>query len=221
MIAFTIQNRICKEKKIDSVKGLVIYTAAYGVCMLPYAGIAMMMGISFLGCKFALYYSLFYWLGFAWKTVTNIIADKPGQTRFQIEKALNIIVVVAFIVYFALLSQFNIAEAGEELLEIVIRFVASVCCIFLICKTVYAVYKENSACCKFLSYVGNYTLEIYYIHYLFIGFVGSIVYPLATPMGMISLVFLYFAVLALCAAGIMLTKSSPYLSFLLFGRSTK
>lgn len=220
MLAITITTMLCKAK-IANIKRLIVYTIAYGVCLLPFAALAMLMGTSFLGCKFALYYGLFYWLGFAWKIVSEIVADKSELTKLLIEKVLNAIVVVAFITYFSLLSQFNIAEAGDGLLEIIIRFVASVCGVLMICKTVYAIYRENNVCCKFLSYVGNYTLEIYYIQYIFIWYFGSIIYPLAAPMGMISLVFLYFAVLALCATGVMLTRSSPYLSFLLFGRSKK
>ena len=220
MLASTITTALCKAR-IDNIKRLIVYTIAYGVCLLPFAGLAILMGTSFLGCKFVLYYSLFYWVGFAWRTLTEIVTGKPELTKSLIRKVLNAIVVVAFIAYCGILSRFNIAEAGDGLIEIVIRFVASICGILLICKTVYGVYKENGVCCKFLSYIGNYTLEIYYIHYMFIGFVGSIVYPLASPMGMISIVFLYFTVLALCAGGIMLTKSSPYLSLLLFGRSRK
>ena len=220
MIAVAMVIKTCKSQ-INTIRKLIIYSIMYGICLLPFLGLAIVMGTSFLGSKFVLYYSVFYWMGFAWKTVAGIISNKSEQVNLKIEGLLNIIVVIAFVIYFALVSSFNIAEFDDRFHEIIIRFTASVCGIFLVIKTVYAVYSENNQCCKFLAYVGNYTLEIYYIHYLFISFFANVVYPISTPIGMMSIVFLYFVVLALCAVGIMITKSSPHLSFLLFGRSRK
>ena len=220
MVAVTIVIKTYKSK-IDTIGKIIVYSIVYVVCLLPFGCLAIAMGTSFLGSKFVLYYSLFFWMGFVWKTVSGIIVDRNEQVKLQIEGLQNIIVVMAFIAYFVLISRFNIAESGDRLHEIVIRFTASVCGIILVIKTVYSVYNENNQCSKFFAYLGNYTLEIYYIHYLFIPFFTNIAYPISTPMGMMSIVFLYFVVLALCAIGIMVTKSSSQLSLLLFGRSRK
>lgn len=217
MIAVTIASKICKTE-IAAMKRFAVYTIVYGVCLMPFAGLAVIMGASFLGSKFVLYYSVFFWMGSAWKTTINTVRNESEHKKFQIAKILNGVTVVAFVIYFGILSHFNIAEAGDGLVDIIIRFTASACGVFLIVKMVFSVYKENNPCCKFLTFLGKYTLEIYYIHYLFIPYFAGSVYPLATPAGMISLIFLYFAVLSICALGVMLAKSSPYLSLVLFGR---
>lgn len=220
MISASISIRICKAK-IDSIRGLIVYSVLYGVCLIPFAGSVIIMGPSFLGCKFVLYYSLFYWIGFAWKTITGIAYWRTEKAKIQIKKILDICTVVAFIIYFGLLSRFNIAVAGDGLLEIIIRFIVSVSGIYIVVKTVYSVYTVANPFCKFLTFVGNYTLEVYYIHYIFISFFTPVTYSLASSMGMMSIVFLYFVTLVICAIGIILSKSSPHLSFLLFGRSGK
>ncbi len=217
MVALAIASKIDKSG-ISTVKSLLVYTVAYGLCLVPFVGLALIMGTSFLGCKFVLYYSLFFWIGYAWKIGVRIYCIKSEKVKCKVQKLLNGLTLFAFVIYFLLLSRFNIAEAGDGLVDIIVRFTASVCGVFLVVKTVYAVYRDNNICSRFLTYVGTYTLEIYYIHYLFIPHVAKIVYPIAAPTGMMSVTFLYFAVLAICALGGMLAKSSPYLSMVLFGR---
>ena len=125
MIAVTIATKVCKNG-ICNLKSLVVYSIFYGVFLVPFAILALTVGTTFFGGKFVLYYSLFYWLGFAWNIISHFFYDTSEKVKLWTNKAMNVVALATFVIYFVLLSRFNIAELGDGLGDIIVRFIASV-----------------------------------------------------------------------------------------------
>lgn len=221
MLSVTVTKKILKTD-INKISALIVYTVFYGIFLLPFIVLAIIFGTTFLGSKYVLYYSLFYWIGFVWKVSTSIIECGSENLQNFANKLINIFTLIGFALYFIIIANVNTAETEDNLFGIIPRFTASVCGVFIVIKTVFSVYCENNLIAKFFTYIGKYTLEIYYIiHYLFIPYFTEIIWPISSPMGMFNITFSYFAVLSICAVGIWISKSSPYISTILFGKGRK
>ena len=73
----------------------------------------------------------------------------------------------------------------------------------------------------FLANIGQYTLEIYYIHYLFIPYIGKIQHSFMSLLGVLSVVIGYAAVLVVCAVGIIIAEASPFIDLIIFVKGKK
>ena len=78
------------------------------------------LGLTFLGIKYVLYYSLFCWLGHMWHLVKNANVSK-------IESVPDTIFAVFSVVYFYIICNVNLYLTGDTVLEILPRLIASVC----------------------------------------------------------------------------------------------
>lgn len=150
-----------------------------------------------------------------------LLKNHGGKVKQFIHTLLEIVAVVSFLVYFIILLRVNIFKLNDDFGGIVLRFTASVCGVFLVIKAVFSLSCKVKRVAFFLETIGQYTLEIYYIHYLFIPYIEQIQQSFMSPLGLLSAVIGYFAVLTVCAVGIIVAESSPFINLIVFGKDEK
>ncbi len=208
------------ENKGTGLGELIKYSIFYGVGLIPFAALAVTVGTSFLGAKFVLYYSLFYWIGFMWKSLTALVGAQSEEVQGKIKTAVSVVTALAAIVYIVLIAKFNLYHSEDSLVGILVRFTASVCGVLLVVKAVFAAYRAESKICKVLSLIGTYTLEIYYLHYLFVPHMAKMTHELSSPLGLLGYAIDFVAILLICAVLTVVINASPYLSTVIFGKGT-
>ena len=214
-----IYNKVIKSTKI--ITKYIIYTLLYGVFLIPQFLFAMILGTGFLGCKYVLYYSIFYWIGFMWHEIKKLYDNFDNQLKLKAAKIINILTVFAVIIYSVLVSKINIYLLSDDMMGIPLRFLASILGVFIVVKTVYTVYNDNSKVMFFLANIGQYTLELYYLHYLFIPYIAQSSLPIFSHEGILSIVVYFSITMLLSFVFIKVISSSPYLSLVIFGKQYK
>lgn len=187
------------------------------------------MGNHFLSPHLTLYYMPFYFLGYLlhgtyriycihlWKNRKNFVSVKR-TIRNQVPVAVLITLLGCFFAY--LIVAFDMIVANNKI-ELMAQMMASLCGSFLCIVLIHMM--RDGKVKEFLAFVGNYTLEIYVIHYHFaqiLGMAGKHL-SLYTWEGA-GVVVLTFAIMCiLTTISIVLLKQFWITNLLLFGKNQK
>ena len=215
------------RKKYAKANDYLLYTLFFGLFLLVEVVLAVLVSPSFLGAKLVLYYAVFFWLGQMWQLVGRTLAGASDRARARVQALLNGAAIPIGLVYLWFVTHTDIYALGDGVTDVLLRLLISALGVFLVIKTVYAVYSDSSRLFGFCSRIGRFTLEIYYLHYLcifhalrFLVPAGEkITAPVFSVEGLIALVVYYFVLLGLSYLLSALIDSSPYLAFLVFGKS--
>lgn len=146
---------LVREKLKSFVKQLMAVAMTVGVCYVVLLTLAKLTSINFLGIKFILYYGLFYGLG--WFIKWTQAFWKKQKIFFY-----DILAFICLCVFAAITFNVNLYQIDDNLVGIILRFVAGVTGNFII---YYVVKKLTPQLQKAkLEWVGMYTLEIYVTH---------------------------------------------------------
>lgn len=193
--------------------GGVLYSAIFFGMAVIFALPGLKLGLTFLGIKYVLYYSLFYWLGHMWHYTR-------GVKFSSLAKVTDLSFAVMAVVYFYIICTVNLYMTEDTILGILPRVVASVCGIYLVC---YSAMKLSAAgrVAHIIAYVGQNSLEVYFIHCVLVrSFTAQQVEVISTD-GVISLV-VGFAFILVATFGILsIIRKSEKLYGLLFGARLK
>lgn len=199
----------CYEKKQSPVKGLFVVILLTIVLLGIFLIIAMIQGINFLGTKYILYYSVFYFYGW----VIRKTEKQPQIISIIHNKGITLVcgILFAFIVL-----NFDLYHCEDNILNITLRLVSGFCGNCILINLVY-LYAEQLKKTK-LAFIGRYTLEIYVTHVYFCSLFADNNYPFMTVNGFLNFLFslsctIFFSFLLICTI-----KGIPVLNFVFFGK---
>ena len=171
------------------------------------------LGMTFLGIKYVLYYSLFYWLGHMWHYVKN-------ANIANIVSVADIIFAVFSVVYFYIICNVNLYSTEDNILGILPRLIASVCGVYIVCFAVTRL-KEVGKATRTIAVIGQNSLELYYIHCVIVRSLKAQQMEVISTGGVITLVIGFVFVVGVSIGIIKLIKKSEHLYRLLFGARMK
>ena len=213
LFILAVTNDVATDITASIRGGGLLHTFIY-FAMIAIWGIVMLcVGTTFLGAKYVVYYSVFFWVGWLWR-YGNFKAN--AISNFMI-KHMDYLYAVAAIIYVIIIAKINLFETADTLFGMIPRLVASMFGVFLTVCTVYRNYKPNLTV-NSVADLGRHSLEMYYIHCLFVSSLPTTLYSLASVEGIIT-VMLYSVLVLMASWGLMgLIRTSTPLSKLLFGR---
>lgn len=168
------------------------------------------LGLTFLGIKYVLYDSLFYWLGHMWHFIKNANAIKT-------ELAADVIFAIFSVVYFYIICNVNLYLSEDTIFGILPRVVARVCGVYIVCFAVIKL-KTVGKATRAVAAVGQNSLEIYYIHCVLVRILIAQQMEVLSTSGIITLVIGFVFVMGI-SVGII--KLSDHLYRLLFAARMK
>lgn len=211
---------IFSKWKLTSLKKTIIHTVVFFALVLPWLVVMIFIGSTFLGAKYIVYYSAFFWIGWMWRTVNLNLDSLPfGQSIRKIFVGREVYA-VAFLVYLAIILRRNLYLSADTITGAIPRFIAGVCGVYILISFVLEKCKRN-VFFKMVAEIGETSLELYYVHMLITHHIPTIAAQAFSPYG-ISTVILYFVfVLAISLLVIKLVKQSSVLDMILFGNLSR
>ena len=180
--------------------------------------IALLFGFGFLGAKFILYYSLYFWAGWLWRKAVIDKSSVPfAGWLFEYQDKLY---AVSFLIFVAVGVSIELFYTPDTVFGVLPRVVAG----FTGCFVVIRFVLKNAQTWRLrgvLSRLGTVTLELYWIHMHIGPKLYQIPQTIVTPYGMITVLVDTVWVLCLSLLLIKVIQTSPTLSFLLFGNRPK
>ena len=201
------------KKTTDFVFCGVLYSVVFFGLTILFAIPGLKFGLTFLGIKYVLYYSVFYWLGHMWH-----YCDKINFSG--LDKATEIVFSVFALVYFYIINNVNLYNTDDTVLGILPRVLASICGVYIICYCIMKI-KNFGKISHFLSGVGINSLEIYYIHCILVRFFSLQQIEMLSLKGILTLVINSVFVLFATYIVIFIIKKSGFFYSILFGSKLK
>lgn len=204
------------SKDRNSFKGFIIYTLTFFVFIILYSFPSIKLGFNFIGIKYVMYYSLFFYLGYIWHflqstKIVNIIN----------KKRLDIMAAVFSLIYFVIIINFNLFLASDtNIAQVSLRLLCSILGCYMIIYFVFNC-KLISKFANFLSYIGNLTLEIYYIHLLWMKYFCQAKDYTVHVFRYLYVALCFVFVFAVTIGVILLIRKSNTLNFIIFGKCNK
>ena len=208
-IVATFANYTLGKEKVGILKTAVVLIVCFGVL----AGLGIAFGINSLGIKFILYYAIFY--GFGW--IAHKTEDWWKTWWPSIE---NAVVAVALFIFLAIVYNFDLYHAADNVVGIVFRCVAGFTgnLVLLWCCSRY---EDRLSKMKF-GWIGMYTLEIYTTHM----YVNSLMKAgntnrFFTVPGFANFLFSLLLTVVFTAIIIAVFKIIPAFDFIFYGKKAK
>jgi fucose 4-O-acetylase-like acetyltransferase len=194
--------------------GAAVHTGIFfGLCAL-YGTLWPACGSTFLGVKYVVYYSVFFWLGWLWRNAAACPA--AGAAFSWAEKHADLLYGLALCADLIILRSVNLYEAPDTPLGALPRALASVLGCFVVMRWVFVRYRDTLFT-RLLSGLGRQSLELYYVHCLIIRGFGPASLSAFSPEGIL-VIFLYSGLLLVVSlAVIRCIRVSGTLNAILFG----
>lgn len=209
-VVVIIAQTICNRLNIPSKTGILQILTGGGI-LLPLLIIGRFYGMRFLGINLLLYYYLFFSLGFLLFQNRSIIV-KVLSSR----KIVNAVGIIASAIFIGIVCLHNIELAPDGIINICLRVVAAISGCTSIAIAVFILSQNKSN--KWLSIVGQNTLEIYVVHVQYIGLLPKGVHYLYSIDGGIIFLTALSITVVLTTITIVVIKKVPVLNVLLFGK---
>lgn len=218
----TANNIVCalvKNREYDSFLGFIKYSVIFFLIIALWLIVYKMGGSTFLGSKFVLYYSVYYWLGIAWK----FIKTRMEATKFSIKSShMNIFYSGCLAIWAVLLLTYNSYSAADTIMGILPRAICSVCGVFSIIYFVMKVCENKEAKnIQWLLWLGTNSLEIYFVHMFIAHNLEFISKNASIPEQAIAVVVNMLLLLIASVFIIHFVKKSRLLKLILFGNLKK
>lgn len=193
----------------------LLYLVAFFAQLAVFFGIGFLFGLSFLGIKYTLFYSLFFLLGYF------LAKEKIEQFILQGNTLTTILLFVMSVLFFVAVTRMNIFELPEKPLFIMLRLAVSVMgCLMMFYTVKKIVWNSSKLLTKFLLWGGGKSLEIYVVHYLLLR-----IFLKVTPMNidtvpsMVETVEYFLIILAVTYIVIEIINLNPISRLILFGKN--
>lgn len=209
------------EKKKTFIGNICTHTFIYFSLVIPWLGIWKLFGATFLGAKFVIYYSLYFYIGWLWRNITEEIMRRHiDLSPFEIK--IDFLYAISVITWFVILLKVNLYKTEDTILGTLPRVIGSIVGVFVISYLVIKQYKKtDSFVHKVLITCGKYSLELYFIHMLMVNCLPSLSYA-SMPLIMWGAILIYTIALTVISMVIIkILKNSKLLDLLLFGIQTR
>lgn len=192
-------------------KKILKAASALIVCFGLLAGTGMSFGISFLGIKYILYYAVFYCFGWFAKWT-------EGWWRQWWPKVSNVVVAIALIVFLAIVFNYDLYHAPDNLIGITFRCIAGFTgnLVMLWCCGKYERLLDKLC----LGWIGMYTLEIYATH-MYVNNLVEMSSGFFTAAGFGNFVASLILTVLFTLIIIAVFKSIPAIDFVFYGKRQK
>lgn len=205
--AFLIKNILSR------LWSVILYSVIFFSLIVLFAIPGLKLGFTFLGIKYVLYYSIFYWLGHLWHCISKL--NLSG-----INKLMDISFAIMSLIYFYIIVNVNLYRTEDTLIGIIPRFIASVCGIYIVCFCIMKS-KTSGRIKSLLSVVGLNSLELYYIHKILLRSLTIQEIEIISLKGFLTLFANFVFVLLSSYLIILIIKSSEFLYSIIFGSKLK
>ena len=200
------------NKMLMGVNGKILKTAAVLIiCFSLLAGVGLALGINFLGIKYILYYAVFY--GFGW-----LVKWTEDWWKQWWPKVSNVAVTVALIFFLAIVFNYDLYHAPDNLNGIALRCIAGFTgnLVLLWCCGRYEIQLEKTR----IGWIGMYTLEIYATH-MYVNNLMEKGSSFFTVGGFGNFIASLILTVLFTAIIIAVFKSIPAVDFVLYGKKLK
>lgn len=191
----------------------IIYSGVFFTMTMLLTLPGFKLGLTFVGIKYVLYYSLFYWMGHMWHFLKNFCIA-------NIEKSANIIFTIFTVVYLFIICNVNLYLTEDTFLGILPRVIASVCGIYIVCFSIMKL-KVVRKFTRVIAAIGQSSLEIYYIHCVLVRSLEAQRMSVLSINGIITLAIGFIFIMGTTVVILKLVKQSEYLYRLIFGAKMK
>jgi len=205
-IVFNFINFVLQSKKQRIVKVFVAFALCYTLMLC----VAYYCGIKFLGLKYILYYSVFYGAGWGIKQTKNMWKN-------LYKKYASIIAFFAFLIFTAIVFNFDLYKSQDNISSIVLRCVAGFVgnyALLWVCKQYTPILHRMR-----IDKVGVYTLELYVTHVRFIGLISknaeAVFFTISGLQSFFTSLFVTFLFTFIVVA---ILKSIPITNFIFYGK---
>lgn len=200
-------------KNLNGNVRFIIVAAVYFAFIAVLFVSGRFVGMTFLGLKLTLYYSVFYFAGYAYG-----IYQEEIHNRRILKICEQIIIAICWGVWILLIKRYDFFEAPDTVVNILLRAIASFSGCIAVCGTCAFIFGENKVG-KALSYVGIHSLEIYLIHYLFLNVIKPENLPIFYSLNGVGLVLVNLIItLAVTLIITYLLNINKYLRLFAFGK---
>lgn len=205
------------KRKGNGIVRFLIFCLIVGICYLGFV-VQARSGNTFLSPSLTVKYLPFYVAGYLWAVYVMPFASQKSGERFRLKKNAVMLVwvaaIAAFIYLVAAYDMIIVSDAETLLAQMAASFFGSFVCF-------YGIYHFAKGWLKkALSFIGQYTLEIYVLHFRFARLLGignkELQMYSIQSFGWIMAAFAVMSILT--AACIFIIKKFWVLDLLLFGK---
>lgn len=209
LIGYHITKKYFKKGYLNYISFIVIFLGLVGIFLF----IGIKTNINFGGCKLAVYYSVYYLLGYLFKCFEDEVFVL--YNRFK-----EVLVFISYIVYFFGSARIKVMAVPDNGLFIILRTILALAGIVVFLSVTYAIYCKSS--CKYIEKIGVRTLEIYYVH----SFLMNILDVEKTSLlmstgGIINVLILTMFVCIGCYSIISIINVNAITAFVIFGKTNR
>lgn len=194
------------------------FIVSAGVLLLPWAVLCVSVSTSFLGCKYILYYSIFFGTGFLVRKHKKLLGKWIKKRWFS-----HLCFWSCLVVFCTIIATADVYQSSDTPESILVRILAGYSSIvvlgMLFIKAKPVISNKFQA---LVARLGQNTLEIYVVHIILYQYILlSPVY--ASQVGLIKAFLSFFVnamvIAILCTGIILLLKTNRYTRFIFFGKA--
>ena len=179
--------------------------------LIPWCIIAVVYGTGFMGSKFVLYYSVFYFFGYCLKKYIDPVLEGKRVEDYLVALSMLVGVWIA--------CNCNILAVEDTLLSISERMAAGLLLSYSLIKLVLK--KDKVFETIKLDRLGKYTLEIYYVHGIAFSLMAkSEIFKLYSVDGLLQFILECLITAVYTTLIVATIKSNKITDFLFFGKRT-
>lgn len=176
--------------------------------------IGRIVGITFLGIKYSVYYSVYYVAGFI---LFRIIKSEKYRNVYLIRELLG---TVCIGVYFFLISRYNVFLMPDSSWYIIVRVVISLSGSMIVFMIIDGIKSMAGKIQKALIMAGNSSLELYAVHYFVVRFIQCKSFDINRIDGLFFCAIYTLIVVGFSYTIIFVLNQFKYTRFIFFGKKT-
>lgn len=212
-VIYGCSDYLSNKFKAENVKiKIFLHLLCFVTGMIILMLVGLLTGYDFFCLKLTLYYMPFYFLGYMFGQLQDIIHSNKFTIKIQ-----NIIVIASLTIWTYFILRYNFYDSKTTITEILMRFTVSLCGCIAIMGLMTKI--STSGISKLFQWGGIYSLEIYLAHYLFLNIIPLTTQPqLISLPGLVVVTINYALAIVLTYILISLIKNNSILNYIVFAK---
>lgn len=183
--------------------------------------VAFDLDLTFLALKLFTYYSIFYVGGYFINLLKHL--STKNIPHINIWNWVVFVIAAGIFVFISLYFKGIYYYSDTNIKQLIIRVVGSFSASIFIILGCYFLSKKLPTIISIISVTGRYSLEVYYLHILFLRlpFFNNFASGIVTDVGsqIWNCIWIVLVLLAMCAATIAILYLIPFINIVVFGKS--
>lgn len=212
-VIYGCSDYLCNKFKAENVSmKIFLHLLCFVIGMIILLLVGLLAGYDFFCLKLTLYYIPFYFLGYMFGQLQDIIHSNKFMIKLQ-----DIIVIASLTVWTYFILRYNFYNSETAITEILMRFTVSLCGCIAIIGLMTKI--SASGIGKLFQQEGIYSLEIYLGHYLFLNIIPLTTQPQLMSLPGLAVVTINYALtIILTYILISLIKNNSILNYIVFAK---